>query len=104
MGSRSTPLRCSLRSSDSTIKDDKVAGTVELKRSVGLVGAVAIIGSGMIGSGIFISPKGVLQGANSVGMSLIVWLICAVVSFLGKSIYEDFRTISEKNILPHWTH
>ena len=37
-----------------------------------------------LGSGIFVSPSGLLFRTGSVGMSLVVWFACGVVSLLGK--------------------
>ena len=56
---------------------------VKLKRELGLLGAFSYVVGSMIGSGIFVSPKGVLAATQSVGMSLVVWLICGVVAVLG---------------------
>lgn len=57
---------------------------VGLKRRVGFVSGTALIVGTMIGSGIFVSPKGVLQRSGSVGLSLIVWIGSGLISLLGK--------------------
>ena len=51
---------------------------------VGLFSGAAFIVGCMIGSGIFISPKGILRQTNSVGMSLVVWALCGVIATFGK--------------------
>ncbi|XP_063441810.1 b(0,+)-type amino acid transporter 1-like isoform X1 [Mytilus trossulus] len=65
---------------------------VRMERSLGLVSGTAIIAGTMIGSGIFVSPKGVLEGAGSVGMSLVIWLSCGIISMLGALTYAELGT------------
>lgn len=43
----------------------------------------------IIGSGIFVSPKGVLENASSVGMAIFVWLGTGVVTAIGALCYAE---------------
>uniref|UniRef100_A0A8W8KBN5 Uncharacterized protein n=1 Tax=Magallana gigas TaxID=29159 RepID=A0A8W8KBN5_MAGGI len=62
---------------------DRNLGHVNLKKRVGLLSGICLIVGTMIGSGIFISPKGVLAGTGSVGLSLLVWVGCGIISLFG---------------------
>ncbi|KAJ8303563.1 hypothetical protein KUTeg_019959 [Tegillarca granosa] len=70
---------------------------VRVKRRLGLMSGVALIVGTVIGSGIFISPKGVLKNSGSVGMCLIVWVICGVLSMCAAMVYSELGTLIPKS-------
>lgn len=65
-------------------KDD--ADGVLLKRELGLFSAINMILGVMIGSGIFVSSASALEHSGSVGMCIIVWTTCGIISLLGKQL------------------
>lgn len=67
---------------------------IHLKRRVGLVSGVALIVGTMIGSGIFVSPSGLLERTGSIGASFVVWMSCGVLSLLGALSYAELGTMN----------
>ena len=61
---------------------DLIVTTVRLKKQINLFQAVCIIVGIIIGSGIFVSPVGILLNVKSVGMSIVMWAVCGVFSAL----------------------
>ncbi|XP_034061886.1 b(0,+)-type amino acid transporter 1 isoform X2 [Gymnodraco acuticeps] len=72
--------------------DDKTE-KLNLKREVGLVGAVSLIGGTMIGSGIFMSPQTVLSTIGSPGASLVVWACCGLLVIMASFCYAELGTV-----------
>ncbi|XP_020498756.1 b(0,+)-type amino acid transporter 1 isoform X1 [Labrus bergylta] len=66
---------------------------LNLKREVGIVGAVSFIAGTMMGSGIFISPQYVLMTIGSPGASLIIWACCGIIAMLGGLCYAELGTV-----------
>jgi len=66
---------------------------VRLKRQLGLIHGIAIVAGLTIGSGIYISPRGVILHAGSAGLSLALWAVGGVLSILGAFTYAEIGLV-----------
>ncbi len=77
-------------------QDDDSEGTdsiVRLPRTLGLFNGIMQLSGTVIGSGIFVSPKGVIQEVGSVGLSLIIWVACGIYALIGAHCFAELGTL-----------
>ena len=84
----------SLKSKDRVQSDDPI----QLERKVTLLNAITLVAGSIIGSGIFISPKGVYENCGqSSAISLLVWAFCGVFSLIGALCFAELGTTINKS-------
>ncbi|KAL5521490.1 hypothetical protein ACEPAF_2238 [Sanghuangporus sanghuang] len=74
------------------------------KRQLGLVSAAFLIFNRVIGTGIYATPSLILQSCGSIGLSLIMWLLGALIAAAGTAVFIELgtglpRSGGEKNYL-----
>ncbi|XP_033101639.1 cystine/glutamate transporter-like [Anneissia japonica] len=85
-------LRLEEAEEEQTIENKNV-----LARQLGLFASIAITVGTVVGSGIFISPKGIVLQIDSVGLSLVIWVACGIVSVFGALSYCELATSCPKS-------
>ena len=70
--------------------EEAEGGGVKMKSELTLLNGCTIIVGCIIGSGIFVSPTGVLQSTGSVNLSLLVWVASGLFSMIGWSILLQY--------------
>ncbi|KJH53293.1 amino acid permease [Dictyocaulus viviparus] len=69
-----------------------ITSDMDDSHKLGFFGATSYVIGNIIGSGIFITPASILRCTDSVGLSLIIWVLCALIAILGALVYIELGT------------
>ncbi|XP_045202466.2 b(0,+)-type amino acid transporter 1-like [Mercenaria mercenaria] len=70
---------------------------IQVKERIGLAGGISFVMGAIIGSGIFISPKGALQNSGSIGLCLLIWALCGILSMILGLVYAELGVMLPKS-------
>ena len=73
-----------------SLEDDVLPETTVLGRNLGWSSAYILIISRVVGSGIFAVPGSIVNAAGSIGLSLLLWVAGALISWAGLVVSLEF--------------
>ena len=62
---------------------------VQLERNMTVLGGISLVVGTMIGSGIFVSPTGIIGMSGSIGSALIIWVLCGFIATVASLCYIE---------------
>ncbi|KAK3611650.1 hypothetical protein CHS0354_021903 [Potamilus streckersoni] len=83
--------------SEKNVNSKQETERLQIKRRIGLFSSITFIVGAIIGSGIFVSPKGALLYSGSVGLTLVMWALCGLFSLLAALVYAELATMLPKS-------
>ena len=87
----------SMRKSTGADDDENDDGAIKLKPKLTLLNGCTVIVGSIIGSGIFVAPKGVLANTGSVGLSIIIWVLSGLYSLVGAFCFAELGCMIPKS-------
>jgi amino acid permease len=73
-----------------SVENDVLPETSVVGRNLGWGGAFVLVISRVIGSGIFATPGAIVRETGSIGLSLSLWIVGALISWAGLAIYLEY--------------
>lgn len=73
-----------------TLEDDVLPETAVGGRTLGWSSAYILLISRVIGSGIFATPGAIASSVGSIGLSLLLWVLGAVIAWWGLAVSLEF--------------
>ena len=62
---------------------------IKLERNMTVLGGISLVVGSMIGSGIFVSPTGIIAMSGSIGSALIIWVLCGFIATVASLCYIE---------------
>lgn len=72
------------------IEDDVLPETAVVGRSISWTSAYILVISRVIGSGIFATPGAIVKSVGSIGLTLVLWIVGALVSACGLAVALEY--------------
>ena len=96
VGVKSKFSRILAKAKSLTDADGPETGKIALKREITPLSGIGFVVGQLIGSGIFITPSNILGYTGSFGLSIVCWIIGAIVALAGALCYFELGLLVRK--------